>query len=94
MILDIGPETAQAYARTIERAKTIVFNGPMGVYERAAYRHGTRSRRRGDRARDRSGRRQRRRRRRRGRCRAHARLCRKDDVRLDRRRRDARVPGR
>ena len=41
MILDIGPETAQAYARTIERAKTIVFNGPMGVYERAAYRHGT-----------------------------------------------------
>ena len=41
MILDIGPQTADAYARTIERAKTIVFNGPMGVYERAAYRHGT-----------------------------------------------------
>jgi phosphoglycerate kinase len=41
MILDIGPETAQAYARTIERAKTIVFNGPMGVYEREAYRRGT-----------------------------------------------------
>ncbi len=41
MILDIGPNSAQAYARTIERAKTIVFNGPMGVYERAAYRHGT-----------------------------------------------------
>jgi phosphoglycerate kinase len=40
-ILDIGPQTAAAYARTIERAKTIVFNGPMGVYERAAYRHGT-----------------------------------------------------
>ncbi|MGA7249460.1 MAG: phosphoglycerate kinase, partial [Candidatus Cybelea sp.] len=38
MILDIGPKTAQTYARTIERAKTIVFNGPMGVYERAAYR--------------------------------------------------------
>jgi phosphoglycerate kinase len=41
MILDIGPGTAQAYAATIERAKTIVFNGPMGVYELPAYRHGT-----------------------------------------------------
>jgi phosphoglycerate kinase len=41
MILDIGPQTAQAYAHTIEQAKTIVFNGPMGVYEREAYRHGT-----------------------------------------------------
>jgi 3-phosphoglycerate kinase len=41
MILDIGPKTAQSYAQTIERAKTIVFNGPMGVYERAAYRSGT-----------------------------------------------------
>ena len=41
MILDIGPQTAQAYARTIEGAKTIVFNGPMGVYERKAYRSGT-----------------------------------------------------
>ncbi len=41
MILDIGPETARAYARIIERAKTIVFNGPMGVYERRAYRNGT-----------------------------------------------------
>jgi phosphoglycerate kinase len=41
MILDIGPATAQAYARTIEAARTIVFNGPMGVYERKAYRRGT-----------------------------------------------------
>ncbi|MGA2759446.1 MAG: phosphoglycerate kinase [Candidatus Cybelea sp.] len=41
MILDIGPESAQAYARAIEAAKTIVFNGPMGVYEKPAYRHGT-----------------------------------------------------
>jgi phosphoglycerate kinase len=41
MILDIGPATAGAYAATIERAKTIVFNGPMGVYEKPAYRHGT-----------------------------------------------------
>ena len=41
MILDIGPATAQSYAATVERAKTIVFNGPMGVYEKAAYRAGT-----------------------------------------------------
>lgn len=41
MILDIGPATAAAYARIIETAKTIVFNGPMGVYEKPAYRNGT-----------------------------------------------------
>jgi phosphoglycerate kinase len=41
MILDIGPETAKRYAQAIERAKTIVFNGPMGVYEKPAYQHGT-----------------------------------------------------
>ncbi len=42
MILDIGPETARAYAAAIEGAKTIVFNGPMGVYEKPAYQNGTR----------------------------------------------------
>jgi phosphoglycerate kinase len=42
MILDIGPETAQAYAAVLRRAKTIVFNGPMGVYEKPAYQNGTR----------------------------------------------------
>jgi len=41
MILDIGPRTAAAYADAIARAKEIVFNGPMGVYEKAAYRAGT-----------------------------------------------------
>ena len=41
MILDIGPKTAAAYARVIETARTIVFNGPMGVYEKAAYQQGT-----------------------------------------------------
>ncbi|HTU81907.1 MAG TPA: phosphoglycerate kinase [Candidatus Acidoferrales bacterium] len=41
MILDIGPASAQSYAKTIEQAKTIVFNGPMGVYEKPAYRRGT-----------------------------------------------------
>lgn len=43
MILDIGPATAEAYARVIESAKTIVFNGPMGVYEKPAYRAGTKA---------------------------------------------------
>jgi phosphoglycerate kinase len=42
MILDIGPQTAAAYAAVIEKAKTIVFNGPMGVYEKPAYQAGTR----------------------------------------------------
>jgi phosphoglycerate kinase len=41
MILDIGPATAAAYARVIEGAKTIVFNGPMGVYEKTPYQAGT-----------------------------------------------------
>lgn len=41
MILDIGPKTAKAYASVIETAKTIVFNGPMGVYEKPAYQNGT-----------------------------------------------------
>ncbi|MDE2482467.1 MAG: phosphoglycerate kinase [bacterium] len=41
MILDIGPATAQAYAKAIEAAKTVVFNGPMGVYEKPAYQGGT-----------------------------------------------------
>jgi phosphoglycerate kinase len=42
MILDIGPETARAYADVLRLARTIVFNGPMGVYEKAPYRNGTR----------------------------------------------------
>ncbi|MBV9232992.1 MAG: phosphoglycerate kinase [Candidatus Eremiobacteraeota bacterium] len=41
VIADIGPATARSYARTIKNAKTIVFNGPMGVYERSAFRAGT-----------------------------------------------------
>jgi phosphoglycerate kinase len=42
MILDIGPRTAEAYAAVLRDAKTIVFNGPMGVYEKPAYQNGTR----------------------------------------------------
>jgi phosphoglycerate kinase len=43
MILDIGPQTAAAYAAVLRAAKTIVFNGPMGVYEKPAYQNGTRT---------------------------------------------------
>jgi phosphoglycerate kinase len=43
MILDIGPATAAAYAKVLRAAKTIVFNGPMGVYEKPAYQNGTRA---------------------------------------------------
>jgi phosphoglycerate kinase len=42
MILDIGPASAQAYAAVLRAAKTIVFNGPMGVYEKTVYQNGTR----------------------------------------------------
>jgi len=42
MILDIGPKTAENYATVLRAAKTIVFNGPMGVYEKSAYQNGTR----------------------------------------------------
>jgi phosphoglycerate kinase len=43
MILDIGPQTARAYAEVLRAARTIVFNGPMGVYEKPAYQNGTRT---------------------------------------------------
>jgi phosphoglycerate kinase len=43
MILEIGPATAEAYATVLRAAKTIVFNGPMGVYEKAPYQNGTRT---------------------------------------------------
>jgi phosphoglycerate kinase len=43
MILDIGPASARAYAEVLRGARTIVFNGPMGVYEKPAYQNGTRT---------------------------------------------------
>jgi triosephosphate isomerase (TIM) len=39
--LDIGPKTAAAFASEISRAKTIVWNGPMGVFEMPAFANGT-----------------------------------------------------
>jgi phosphoglycerate kinase len=41
MGLDIGPETARAYARALSDAKTVVWNGPMGVFEIDALAKGT-----------------------------------------------------
>ena len=39
--LDIGPETVRRYAEIIRGAKTVLWNGPMGVFEIAEFRNGT-----------------------------------------------------
>ena len=41
MILDIGPQTAAAYAALIDKAATVVWNGPVGVFEFDAFGNGT-----------------------------------------------------
>jgi phosphoglycerate kinase len=41
MALDIGPETVAAYATEIRAAKTLLWNGPMGVFEMAPFASGT-----------------------------------------------------
>lgn len=41
MILDIGPDTAARYAAMIAKAGTVVWNGPVGVFEFEAFSHGT-----------------------------------------------------
>lgn len=41
LILDIGPQTAQQLARQLRSAGTIVWNGPVGVFEFEAFSHGT-----------------------------------------------------
>ena len=41
MILDIGPRTAQMLAAQLGKAGTIVWNGPVGVFEFDAFAHGT-----------------------------------------------------
>jgi phosphoglycerate kinase len=42
LILDIGPETAEALAQSLTRAGTIVWNGPVGVFEFDQFGNGTR----------------------------------------------------
>lgn len=41
MALDIGPKTVEAYHRVIVESKTVVWNGPMGVFEMDAFAQGT-----------------------------------------------------
>lgn len=41
MILDIGPQSAQKLAQMLKSARTIVWNGPVGVFEFASFAHGT-----------------------------------------------------
>jgi 3-phosphoglycerate kinase len=41
MGLDIGPETARAYADVARNAKLVLWNGPMGVFEMPAFAQGT-----------------------------------------------------
>jgi phosphoglycerate kinase len=39
--VDIGPETERLFAAEVAKAKTVFWNGPMGIFEIAAFSHGT-----------------------------------------------------
>jgi len=43
MILDIGPKTSALFAEAIAGAGTVLWNGPMGVFEKAPFSAGTRA---------------------------------------------------
>src|SRR3954462_5593261 len=42
-MFDIGPQSAQSFARAIASAKTVIWNGPMGVFEQPPFDTGTRA---------------------------------------------------
>ncbi|MFQ5659067.1 MAG: phosphoglycerate kinase [Gammaproteobacteria bacterium] len=42
LIMDVGPETAGAYAELLDKAETVVWNGPLGVFEFDQFSHGSR----------------------------------------------------
>lgn len=42
-ILDVGPETINQYAKILKHAEMIVWNGPLGFYEKRPYQHSTRA---------------------------------------------------
>ena len=41
MALDIGPKTIELFSKKLKTAKTVVWNGPLGVFEMAPFAHGT-----------------------------------------------------
>lgn len=41
MILDVGPRTIQAFGRSLDRAKTLLWNGPLGAFETPPFDRGT-----------------------------------------------------
>jgi len=41
MALDIGPKTVELFGKAVTRAKTVFWNGPMGLFETPAFSHGT-----------------------------------------------------
>ena len=43
MGLDVGPDSAKAFAEVVGRARTVVWNGPMGVFEMAPFAGGTKA---------------------------------------------------
>jgi phosphoglycerate kinase len=42
MGLDIGPQAVEVFSKVIENSKTILWNGPMGVFEMEKFANGTR----------------------------------------------------
>ncbi len=43
VVMDVGPETVRAYAGRLKNASTVVWNGPMGVFEWPQFSNGTRA---------------------------------------------------